>query len=186
MRKSMPSRKQPIAEILGRIKEDLAEVPSVIEFSAYVEYLGGRTIEEFTKVEIDRLGQKFLPVLERQSESFSSGELLRSYLSYPRLNTGASILGFCAVTPDFVDDVRSLPTEDYWVIWFMIEVLQHTAAIGIPLPASVANASDKSEHRLVAPTGETISYRIITLEADRRTVTAARNAIELLRIERGE
>ena len=171
-------------ENLATIKQGIIAIPVIYEFSSYVEYLCNKEIGEFTEAEIERAGEHFIPVVERIAHYHNTAEQLKQTLSRVQLNTGAAILGFCAVASEFVEDVRHMPKQDYWAIWFCIEILQHTAVNNIVLSANLVKAVDDYVHGFVVPTGQVIAYRTLPISLEQRPHLRKFNIVELKRVQR--
>jgi hypothetical protein len=173
-------------EELALIKERVLRIPTTYEFSSYVEYICGREIGDFTEVEIERASEHFLPLLERNANSYTTPEALKQAFCFPltlELETGAAILGSTAVAKEFVEDIRTLPKQHYWVIWFCIEVIQYLAIHDILEGVQGIRSLDETKYRFDVPSGETITYHLLPISWKQEGHKQTLNIVGLLRAQ---
>ncbi len=150
-----------VREKLSIIKKTVLARPARFKFSSYLEYICGTKIDNFSSKEIEKAAAKFIPILEEIVERGNLAQELKNPKPLPQhfqLNTGAAILGFCYITDDFIEDLRKLPNEVYWAIWFCIELLEYSATNNIDSIDSLTTISESDQKLFHVPTGHAVSY----------------------------
>lgn len=141
-------------EDLALIKTTVLAIPARYAFSSYLEYFCNMKIEDFSFKEIERAADNLIPMLEKVVARGSPAQALKRPLSY-----GAGVFGCCYILPEFVEDLRSLPKEVYWAIWFCMEVLEHLAWNNVKSVDSLVTVSDFGLMRFRVPTGHVLTYQ---------------------------
>lgn len=175
-----------IQEKLEILKQKVVARSTRYEFSSYLEYLCNKPIGDFTEAEINLAAQKFLPTIEQIAIAHNSARRLKKTLSFHssfQLNFGASILGFCAITPQFVNNIRRLPEGKYWAIWFCIELLQYSAVNDIDFLPEFVRTTKSDTQQCIVPTGHVISFFTIPVSLESHAHPKRLNIIELVSIE---